>query len=72
MWQCMEGRGEGFGQDVIELGTGRKLFAELDGLGGEFLVAHRLERGFKGIDLLYDTVQRLDVAIVRRPEYGFD
>ncbi len=63
--------GEGFGQQIVELGAVREALAELAGLVLQFLVAHRRNGRFEPRDMLHGLAEGLDVTVVGRPEDGF-
>ena len=63
--------GESFGQDVVERLAVGQLVAELLRLRLQLGVAERLDLRFERVDGGDGSVERLDVAVVGRPENGF-
>ena len=55
--------GEGLGQDVVQRLALGKARLELVGLGPELMVAQRLVLVGKGLDLVHDGIERLDLPL---------
>ena len=63
-------RGESLGQDIVERLSALEP-AALSASGSEFLVGHRRDGRLERVDLLDHLSQRADVAVVGRPENGW-
>ena len=64
-------RGEGLGQQIVELFARRETFTELGGLARQLLIGHGGDDGLEAVDLGDDDAERFDVAVVGRPEKRF-
>jgi hypothetical protein len=63
-------RGEGLGEQAVEILAIGQTRAEQGGLVGEIGVVHRRNNGLKAVDLADQTAERLDVTFVGRTEQG--
>jgi len=70
--RCLAHRGEGFGEDVVELGAAIDEAAQLVRLALKLFIGERLDLRLEPIDLVDDLARSLDVTLVGRAEDGFD